>query len=179
MSRGMRASMVRLPTLRTSCRRGRCLWFSPQWRGDDPVGLSHTEGVSMVQGIANKILRVNLTNRQISVEGPDELFYRKYLGGAGFVTYYLLKELKPGTDPLSPDNILIFALGPMTGTAVPGASRNCIGAKSPLSGGIAKSEVGGHFGYELKRAGFDSLIVEGRAESPVYLWIHNEIGRAH
>ncbi|HLC30652.1 MAG TPA: aldehyde ferredoxin oxidoreductase family protein, partial [Dehalococcoidia bacterium] len=127
----------------------------------------------MVQGIANKILRVNLTNRQVSVEEPDELFYRRYLGGAGFVTYYLLKELKPGTDPLSPDNILIFALGPMTGTAVPGASRNCIGAKSPLSGGIAKSEVGGYFGYELKRAGFDSLIVEGRAEAPVYLWIHS------
>ena len=126
----------------------------------------------MAQGITNKILRVNLTDRQVSIEEPDDLFYRRYLGGAGFVSYYLLKELKPGIDPLSPDNILIFALGPLTGTPVPGGSRNCIGAKSPLSGGIAKSEVGGYFGYELKRAGFDTLIVEGRADRPVYLWIH-------
>ena len=81
--------------------------------------------------------------------------------------------MKPGTDPLSPDNILIFALGPMTGTPMPGGSRNSVGAKSPLSGGVAKSEVGGFFGYELKRAGYDSLIVEGRADTPVYLWIHD------
>ena len=127
----------------------------------------------MAQGITGKILRVNLTDRRNSVEEPDELFYRRYLGGAGFVGYYLLKEVKPGTDPLSPENLLIFALGPMTGTPVPGGSRNCIGAKSPLTGGMAKSEVGGFFGYELKRAGYDTLIVEGRAESPVYLWLHN------
>ncbi|MFQ5873415.1 MAG: aldehyde ferredoxin oxidoreductase N-terminal domain-containing protein, partial [Dehalococcoidia bacterium] len=126
----------------------------------------------MVQGLPNKILRVNLSTRRVLWEEPDELFYRRYLGGAGFVGYYLLKELKPGIDPLSPDNILLFALGPVTGTAMPGASRNCVGAKSPLSGGMAKSEVGGFFGFELKRAGLDSLIVEGRAESPVYIWIH-------
>src|SRR3989304_4286035 len=126
----------------------------------------------MVQGLNNKILRVNLTDRQVSIEEPDDLFYRRYLGGAGFVTYYLLKELKPGIDPLSPDNILIFALGPMTGTPVPGGSRNCVGAKSPLSGGIIKSEVGGFFGDELKRAGFETLIVEGRAERPGDRGVH-------
>jgi aldehyde:ferredoxin oxidoreductase len=126
----------------------------------------------MTQGITGKILRVNLTGRRISVDEPDELFYRRYLGGAGFVGYYLLKEMKPGTDPLSPENLLIFALGPITGTPVPGGARNCIGAKSPLTGGMAKSETGGFFGYELKRAGYDCLIVEGRAESPVYLWLH-------
>ena len=76
----------------------------------------------MAQGITNKILRVNLTDRQVSIEEPDDLFYRRYLGGAGFVSYYLLKELKPGIDPLSPDNILIFALGPLTGTPVPAPS---------------------------------------------------------
>ncbi|MEE8442400.1 MAG: aldehyde ferredoxin oxidoreductase family protein, partial [Dehalococcoidia bacterium] len=94
-------------------------------------------------------------------------------GGAAFIAYYLLKEMKPGADALSPDNILIFGLGPMTGTAMPGGARCSIGAKSPLSGGIAKSEVGGFFANELKRAGFDTLIVEGKADSPVYLWIHN------
>ncbi len=125
----------------------------------------------MVKGIANKILRVDLSTRKISVEEPDELFYRRYLGGAGLGAYYLLKEMKPGTEPLSPGNVLIFALGPLTGAAVPGASRECFVAKSPLSGGIAKSESGGFFGYELKRTGYDALIVEGRASSPVYLWI--------
>ncbi|MEE8442480.1 MAG: aldehyde ferredoxin oxidoreductase family protein [Dehalococcoidia bacterium] len=127
----------------------------------------------MVQGLNNKILRVNLTDRRISVDEPDDLFYRRYLGGAGIAAYYLLKELKPGTDPLSPDNILVFGIGPLTGSAVPGGARCSIGTKSPLSGGLAKAETGGYFGYELKRAGFDTLIVEGKADSPVYLWIHD------
>ena len=127
----------------------------------------------MVKGLANKILRVDLSDRRVWTEEQDEVFYRRYLGGAGIVTYYLLKELQPGTDPLSPGNILVFALGPVTGTPVPGASRLCVGAKSPLSGGMAKSEAGGFFGYELKRAGFDALVVQGKADRPVYLWIHN------
>src|SRR3990172_4868739 len=126
----------------------------------------------MAQGVTGKILRVHLGDGRVRVDEQNDLFYRRYLGGAGIVGYYLLKEMKPGAAPLSPDNMLIFALGPMTGAPVPGGSRNCIGAKSPLSGGMAKSEVGGFFGYELKRAGYDSLIVEGRAASPVYLWIH-------
>ena len=126
----------------------------------------------MAQGVTGKVLHVDSTTRQTRIEEPNDLFYRRYLGGAGFVGYYLLKEMKPGIDPLSPDNLLIFAPGPITGSAVPGASRNCIGAKSPLSGGIAKSEVGGFFGYELKRAGYDCLIVEGKSPSPVYLWLH-------
>jgi aldehyde:ferredoxin oxidoreductase len=127
----------------------------------------------MVQGLANKILRVDLNQSALSVEVPEEDFYRRYLGGAGFVAYYLLKELSTGTDPLSPDNILIFANGPLTGTPVTGAARSCFGAKSPLTGGIAKSEVGGFFGHELKRAGFDGIVVKGQATSPVYLWIHD------
>ncbi len=127
----------------------------------------------MVKGLANKILRVDLSNSRVWTEEQNELFYRRYLGGAGIVSYYLLKELKPRVDPLSPENILVFAPGPITGTPMPGGSRNCIGAKSPLSGGIAKSEVGGFFGYELKRAGFDALVVQGKADHPVYLWVHN------
>ena len=127
----------------------------------------------MVKGLANKILRVDLSDRRVWTEEPDDVFYRRYLGGAGIVTYYLLKELQPGVDPLSPGNILVFAPGPVTGTPVPGASRLCIGAKSPLSGGMAKSEAGGFFGYELKRAGFDALVVQGKADQPVYLWVHN------
>ena len=120
-------------------------------------------------GYSGKILRVNLSNKTTTIEEPDEKFYRKYIGGAGFTSYYLLNELQPGIDPLGPDNKLIFALGPLTGYALPGSGRNAVGAKSPLTGGIAKSEVGGFWGAELKRAGFDAIIIEGKAEKPVYI----------
>jgi len=124
-------------------------------------------------GYNGKILRVDLSANTIATEVIDELFCRKYLGGAGFVTYFLWKELQPGIDPLSPDNKLVFALGPLTGGPLPGGGRNCVGAKSPLTGGIAKSEVGGFWGAELKRAGFDAVIIEGISPKPVYLWVHD------
>ncbi len=99
-------------------------------------------------------------------------FARKYIGGAGFIAYFLWKELKQGVDALGPDNKLIFALGPVTGLSLPGASRYCVGAKSPLTGGIAKAESGGFWMAELKRAGFDAIIIEGKAVKPAYLWIN-------
>ncbi len=130
-------------------------------------------------GYNGKILRVNLSENSISTESIDQPFCRKYLGGAGVVLYFLWKELRQGIDPLGPDNKLIFALGPVTGVPLPGSGRNCIGAKSPLTGGIAKSEVGEFWGAELKRAGYDAVIVEGKAEKPVYLWIRDgEVGIA-
>ena len=128
-------------------------------------------------GYNGKILRVNLSNNAISTEATDNMFCRKYLGGAGFVMYFLWKELKPGIEPLGPDNKLIFAVGPLTGSLLPGSGRNCIGAKSPLTGGIAKSEVGEFWGPEFKRAGYDAVIIEGKAEKPVYLSINDgEVG---
>ncbi len=127
----------------------------------------------MAKGVAGKILRVNLSDRKISVEEPDEAFYRRYVGGAGLVAYYLLKETMPGVDSLSPDNKLIFAIGPMEGLPIAGAARVCVGAKAPMTGGFGKSEAGGFWPWELKRAGFDAIIVEGRADTPVYIWIHD------
>jgi len=127
----------------------------------------------MPYGYDGQILRVDLSRGAISVDAVDELFCRKYLGGAGFVSYFLLKELRQGIAPLGPENKLIFALGPVTGVPLPGSGRNCVGAKSPLTGGYAKSEVGGFWGAELKHAGYDAIIVEGKAEKPVYLWIHD------
>lgn len=124
-----------------------------------------------MRGVAGKILRVNLTTGSITVDEPDEAFYRKYLGGAGFVSYFMLKEIPQGIDALSPENKIIFALGPMTGLAMPGASRNCVGAKSPLTGGYAKTEVGGFWPMAMKKTGYDALIIEGKAEKPVYLFI--------
>ncbi|MFW9826738.1 MAG: aldehyde ferredoxin oxidoreductase family protein [Candidatus Thorarchaeota archaeon] len=125
----------------------------------------------MVNGYTGNILRINLTESDISIENPEEIFYRRYIGGEGFVAYYLLKEVKQGIDPLSPENKLIFATGPLTGFSIPGTGRNSVGAKSPLTGGFGEAEVGGHWGAELKHAGFDAIILEGKAKNPVYLWI--------
>jgi aldehyde:ferredoxin oxidoreductase len=125
----------------------------------------------MPYGTHGKILRVNLTASEISVETPEEVFYRRYLGGAGFVAYYLLKEVAPGTDPLGPDNRLVFACGPVTGAPLAGSGRNAIGALSPLTGALGEAEVGGFWGAELKAAGFDGIVVSGQAASPVYLWV--------
>lgn len=129
----------------------------------------------MVNGYTGNILRVDLTKENISIENPDEIFCRRYIGGEGFVAYYLLKELKVGIDALSPENKLIFATGPLTGFAIPGTGRNSVGAKSPLTGGFGEAEVGGHWGAELKHAGFDAIIVEGKAKNPVYLWINDGV----
>jgi aldehyde:ferredoxin oxidoreductase len=126
-----------------------------------------------IGGYNGKILRVDLSRNSAQPEIIEDQFCRRYLGGAGFIAYFLWKELQPGIDALSPENKLIFTLGPVSGLTVPGAARNCIGAKSPLAGGIAKSEVGGFWMAELKRAGFDAIIVEGKAQHPVYLWIHD------
>lgn len=127
----------------------------------------------MPNGYNGKILRVNLSNGAISVEEPEESFYRRYIGGRGFVSYYLLKELKGDEDPLGPENKLIFATGTITGATLAGAGRNSVGAKSPLTGGYGDGEVGGYWGAELKHAGYDAIIVEGKAEKPVYLWIQD------
>lgn len=126
-------------------------------------------------GYNQVLLRINLTDGLISRESVTEEFCRRYLGGAGFVTYYLLNELNPKIDPLSPDNKIIFALGPVTGTSLSGASRNSVGTKSPLTGGIVLSEVGEHWGSELKHAGYDLIIIEGKAQRPVYLWIKDNL----
>ena len=122
-------------------------------------------------GYNGKILRVNLSNNSISTEEIREPFCRKYLGGAGFVAYYLLTELQAGIDPIGPDNKLVFAAGPLTGIKLSGSARHCVGAKSPLTNTIAKAEAGEFWGVELKYAGFDAVIVEGKAEKPVYISI--------
>ena len=124
-------------------------------------------------GYSGKILRVNLSDHTLKTEPLDETFCRQYIGGAGFVSGILLKEVEPGSDPLGQQNRLVFATGPITGIPLPGSGRHCVGAKSPLTGGIAKSEVGEYWGTELKRAGFDAVIFEGQSQQPVYVYIHN------
>ncbi|MBI2847360.1 MAG: aldehyde ferredoxin oxidoreductase family protein [Chloroflexi bacterium] len=127
----------------------------------------------MPNGYTGNILRVDLSQGTTTVEHPDETFYRRYFGGAGFVAYYLLKELSKGIDPLGPENRLIFAAGPITGSPIAGSGRHTVGAKSPRSGALAKAEAGGFWGAELKRSGFDAIVIQGKARKPVYLWIHD------
>jgi len=126
-----------------------------------------------MNGYTGNILKINLENNKIEIENPPEVFYRRYLGGNGFVGYYLLKEMPKGIDPLGPDNLLIFATGTLTGIPVAGSGRSAVGGKSPLTGGYGEADVGGFFGAELKRAGFDAIVIRGKASSPVYLWINN------
>lgn len=120
-----------------------------------------------------KILKVDLSAGKIEIEAPGELFFRKYLGGSAMGTYFCLNGMKAGTDALSPENVLVFAAGVLTGAAVSGVSRFNVTAKSPLTGCIGDAQCGGQWGPELKRAGFDAIVITGKSATPVYLWIHD------
>jgi len=126
--------------------------------------------------VNGKILRINLSNKNIDVEKMSEKFYRKYYGGRNVIAYFLLKETLPNIDPLGEDNKLIFATGALTGCPFPGSGKHSIGAKSPLTGFYGDGEAGGFWGHEFKKTGFDALIVEGKSPKPVYILIKdNEI----
>lgn len=127
----------------------------------------------MAKGYNGRVLRIDLTTGEIQGEELSEVVYRTYLGGGGLASYFLLKELRPGVDPLGPDNILIFAASVTTGIPVSGWVRYTVAAKSPLTGGYGEAEAGGFFGPELKFAGFDAVIIKGKAPQPSYLWIHD------
>lgn len=127
----------------------------------------------MPKGYHGKILHVNLTRQTLDVEEPGEAFYRKYGGGSALSLYYLLREMPGGTDPFSPENILVLALSALTGAPISGQSRMTAAAKSPLTGGIGDSQTGGYWPAEFKFAGFDAVVIKGRAEHPVYIWIHD------
>jgi aldehyde:ferredoxin oxidoreductase len=125
-------------------------------------------------GSWGKLLRVDLTTRTTSIEEIDEPTFRRRPGGRMLIAHHLLTEVPPGTDPLSPQNVLVFAMGVLTGTPLSGASRHSVGAKSPLTGTFGEAEVGGFWGAELKRAGWDGIVVTGAASEPVYLYIKDD-----
>ncbi|HVH50614.1 MAG TPA: aldehyde ferredoxin oxidoreductase N-terminal domain-containing protein, partial [Gaiellaceae bacterium] len=125
-------------------------------------------------GSWGRILRVDLTEGRTWTEEIDEATFRTRPGGRAMIGHYLLTELPRGADPLSPENPLIFALGVLTGTPFSGASRHSVGALSPLTRGFGEAEVGGFWGAELKRAGWDGIVVRGAAASPVYLFIKDD-----
>ena len=125
----------------------------------------------MPNGYTGKILHVDLTKGELTVEEPKEAFYRKYLGGSAMGMYYILRDMPKGADPLSPENVLTLMAGVATGAPISGQSRLNANAKSPISGGIGDSQSGGFFPAELKFAGFDGIVVKGKSPKPVYLAI--------
>ena len=121
-----------------------------------------------------KLLIVDLTTKEIQTTDfpPDPA--RQFLGGRGANAWFLAQNVSAGVDPLGPDNVLLLSCGLLTGTSAPSSSRLHIGARSPLTGLLGSSNVGGYFGAELRAAGIQTLFIRGRAQHPVTLWIDGD-----
>jgi len=125
----------------------------------------------MKGGYCGKILFVDLSESKVEVLKPSQQTYRKFIGGTGLGARVLYENIKPGSDPLSHENILGFVTGPLTGTSTPGSGRFTVVCKSPLTNGWADSNSGGYWGPELKYAGYDAVFFKGSAKEPAYLHI--------
>lgn len=125
-------------------------------------------------GWAGTILNVNLATDRVEKEPLSLAFARKYLGASGFNAVKLFELVRPEVDALSPENVLMFATGPFVGTLFPGCVRTTVTAKSPLTDVLGHAGFAGAFGPELKFAGYDQVVISGKAEHPVYLWIDDD-----
>ncbi|MBL7167347.1 aldehyde ferredoxin oxidoreductase family protein [Candidatus Bathyarchaeota archaeon] len=124
-------------------------------------------------GYAGKILSINLTKREAKTVDLDKSLAFQFLGGRGFNSKLLYEAVGPDTDPLGPENMLMFATGPLVGTMFPTASRFNISAKSPQTGILGDTNAGGHLASEIKFAGYDQIVLEGRSSSPVYVYVND------
>src|SRR3990170_4056844 len=122
-------------------------------------------------GWQGNFLHVNLTKNKAVAENYDASFAFNYLGGRGFAAKILWDQIKPGTDPLSPDNKLIFAAGPLTGFGVPNSGKLVVASKSPLTGGYGDGNIGTAAAVVMRKAGYDAVIIEGKAKTPVFLHV--------
>ena len=122
-------------------------------------------------GWAGRILRVDLTRKTVQWEDLAPETAKDWIGARGLGMHYLLAEVPPTCDPLGPENKLILAVGPLTGTAAPTGARYAVVTRSPLTGAVTCSNAGGQFPAELKSAGVDAVVIEGQAAEPLYLWI--------
>lgn len=125
-------------------------------------------------GYAGKILRINLTDRKVSVTRTEKSLMRKFVGGRGFNSRRLFEEVPKHVTPLSAENKLMFATGPLVGTAFPLGARFNVSAKSPLTGILGDSNAGGHFAAEMKFAGYDQIIFEGKSREPCYVFVNDD-----
>ena len=127
-----------------------------------------------MKGYAGKILRVDLSKGLVETQALDEGLAKKFIGGSGLAARILYDETGPETDPLGPENRLIFMTGPFAATPVITSGRHAVVTKSPLTGVFAESDAGGTWGPFLKRAGFDGVVISGKSPKPVYLWVLRE-----
>jgi len=126
-------------------------------------------------GYAGRILRIDLSTGKTKVSPLSVEYAKKYIGGIGLGMRLLLENSKPGIDPFSPENPLILTTGPFSGTMAPtGGNGHAFVSKSPLTNGVGEAKSHGFFGAELKRAGYDAVIFENKAEKPVYVWIDDD-----
>ncbi len=125
-------------------------------------------------GWAGTILRVDLSSGNIERQPLDKKLCDDFIGGRGISAKIIFDEVPPGTDPFSPQNKLIFSCGPLSGTSAPCPARFHVTGKAPLTGIMGNSNAGGYFGPAMKRAGYDHIIIEGKSQEPVYLWIDND-----
>jgi aldehyde:ferredoxin oxidoreductase len=128
----------------------------------------------MMFGYAGTILRIDLSNAAVRKEPLPESLAEKFIGGRGFVAKLLYDEIPPNIEPFDQQNMLIAATGPLTGHFLPAGGKTHFGTKSPANGGYADSNMGGHFGPYMKYAGYDVLVITGKAESPSYLFINDD-----
>jgi aldehyde:ferredoxin oxidoreductase len=126
-------------------------------------------------GWQGHLLHVNLTKNKAIAKDYDASFAFNYLGGRGFAAKILWDQLKPGTDPLSPENKLIFATGPLTGFGVPNSGKLVVASKSPLTGGYGDGNVGTNAAVQMRKAGYDVVVIEGKAKSPVFIHVRDKI----
>ncbi len=126
-----------------------------------------------MSGYWKKLLEVDLTSGEIKERELSDEFLRGYIGGAGFTTKIIYDEVKPGTDPLGPENVLAVAPGSLVGPKIPTASKTTFGFKAPQTGGYGKTIVGAKLGDQLKKAGYDALVVKGRADKPSMIVIED------
>jgi aldehyde:ferredoxin oxidoreductase len=132
--------------------------------------------VQPLGGYVGRILEVDLSSRQMTARALDAAWIRDFVGGRGFTSWLLWERLTADTDPLGPENVLVFATAPFAGTPFPMSARIVIASRSPATGLIGDSNAGGHIAVEMKQAGFDVIVIRGQASEPVYLWLNN--GRA-
>jgi aldehyde:ferredoxin oxidoreductase len=126
-------------------------------------------------GYARRILRVDLSNGKTKTSPLSDEYAKKYIGGIGLGIRLLLDNSTPGTDPFSPENPLILATGPLSGTMAPtGGNGHAFVSKSPLTNGVGEAKSHGFFGAELKRAGYDAVIFENASDKPIYVWIDDD-----
>ena len=121
-----------------------------------------------------KIAYIDLSTGDIKTRLIPEKVRRLYLGMRGIDMYLLYNHIKPGIDPMGPENVLLVSSGPLSGTPVPSPSRTHVAALSPLTECVGSTNMGNYFGPELRFAGYDHLVITGKAEKPIYLWIYND-----